>query len=319
MLKPSSSSSNRKNNCLEITSLSDVEALLKKFDLLEFQHRTNMLLQGWESTFLKKPKLLQIYPVCSRKDIDDEVEVVYDNNSGSEHCTDQSSEESSEWTNSESSKYSEDNFDYKRVQKRRKRNPVKKRYAKPHNYAPEEIPMKNSDLVNKTPENEDVSEISQKYRSKMGTKKSSSFDRGINVEATSARSQPSGVIPRGSEQSMDKNFFRETNGFDTNSNSNCAATNIIDVEDDQTSPSHVGQADVRNSGINRTSLSTSLSSRKKRFFSEEEKRTLAAGVKEYGEGRWTQILDSHPDIFVQRTNVNLKDLYRTMKRNGVRF
>eukprot|EP00592_Proboscia_alata_P015382 CAMPEP_0194394898 /NCGR_PEP_ID=MMETSP0174-20130528/124110_1 /TAXON_ID=216777 /ORGANISM="Proboscia alata, Strain PI-D3" /LENGTH=685 /DNA_ID=CAMNT_0039190747 /DNA_START=74 /DNA_END=2128 /DNA_ORIENTATION=- len=383
VLKPSSSPSNSEdrvligeNNCVEITSLSDVEALLKKFDLLAFQHRTNKLLQGWESAFFKKPKLLQIYPGCSRKDIDDEVEVVYDSSSGSEDCTDQTSEQlavlkpSSSPSNSEdgdlieenncleitslsdveailekfdllafqkrtnkllkalesaalskpkllqiypgcsrkhnddkgqagykntsigedsSQESFEDSFEYSSSdcssekvnnetrKKRRKKNPIKERCSRPRDHVSEVISTRNGNLVNETPESDDVSETSPKSRSIMGSKISSSLGRDIKVEVKSARKKTSGVMPKRSEQSMGGEFVRETNDFEKKSNSKSATTNIIDVGDDQSS------LFKQERGLKRKPSSFR---RKRRAFSEEEKRTLVVGVKEYGEGKW---------------------------------
>jgi len=53
-------------------------------------------------------------------------------------------------------------------------------------------------------------------------------------------------------------------------------------------------------------------------YSDEEKRCLLEGVKNYGVGRWVEILndDEYKEVFAKndRTNVNLKDLYRTLTK-----
>ncbi|KAL7464339.1 hypothetical protein ACHAXS_004669 [Conticribra weissflogii] len=53
-------------------------------------------------------------------------------------------------------------------------------------------------------------------------------------------------------------------------------------------------------------------------YSDEEKRCLLEGVKKYGVGKWVEILndDEYKDVFAKndRTNVNLKDLYRNLTK-----
>jgi hypothetical protein len=64
----------------------------------------------------------------------------------------------------------------------------------------------------------------------------------------------------------------------------------------------------------RTSVS---SSRKKRIrYTEEEKGALMEGVERFGLGAWKEILDYYKVVFKvnNRTNVNLKDLYRTLNK-----
>mmetsp|Transcript_15854 Transcript_15854/g.19288 ORF Transcript_15854/g.19288 Transcript_15854/m.19288 type:complete len:611 (+) Transcript_15854:120-1952(+) len=315
VLKPSSSPSNsedgdliEENNCLEITSLSDVEAILEKFDLLAFQKRTNKLLKALESAALSKPKLLQIYPGCSRKHNDDKGQAGYKNTSIGEDSSQESFEDCFEYSSSDCSSEKVNNETRK---KRRKKNPIKERCSRPRDHVSEVISTRNGNLVNETPESDDVSETSPKSRSIMGSKISSSLGGDIKVEVKSARKKTSGVMPKRSEQSMGGEFVRETNDFEKKSNSKSATTNIIDVGDDQSS------LFKQERGIKRKP--SSLRRKKRRFFSEEEKRTLVVGVKEYGEGKWKQILDSFPDTFAGRTSTNLKDLHRTMKRNGVKF
>lgn len=314
VLKSSSSPSNREdgdlievNNCLELTSLSDVEAILEKFDLLSFQKRTNKLLKGLESAALSKPKLLKIYPGCSRKHNDDKGPPGYKNTSIDEDSSQESFEDCFEYSLSDCSNEKVNNET--RI-KRRKKNPSKNRYSRLSDHVSEVTSTRNGDLVNESPKSDDVSETSPKSRSIMCSKISSSLGRDIKVEAKSARKQPSGVMPKRSEQSMGGEFVRGTNDFEKKSNSKSATTNIIDVGDDQSSL--FGQERE----IKRKASSLR---RKRRAFSESEKRTLVGGVKEYGEGNWKKILVSFPDTFVGRTSVNLKDLHRTMKRKGVKF
>lgn len=57
--------------------------------------------------------------------------------------------------------------------------------------------------------------------------------------------------------------------------------------------------------------------RRKRIpYSEEEKTALLDGVKKFGKGKWTEILDDNADLFAvnKRTNINLKDLYRNLTK-----
>ncbi|KAL7541796.1 hypothetical protein ACHAXR_011227 [Thalassiosira sp. AJA248-18] len=57
--------------------------------------------------------------------------------------------------------------------------------------------------------------------------------------------------------------------------------------------------------------------KKKRIpYSEEEKGALLMGVEKIGIGRWNDILDYYQDVFKvnNRTNVNLKDLYRNLTK-----
>ena len=42
---------------------------------------------------------------------------------------------------------------------------------------------------------------------------------------------------------------------------------------------------------------------------------LKAGLFKYGPGSWAKILREHGDILVNRTQVDLKDKWRNMKRN----
>lgn len=54
----------------------------------------------------------------------------------------------------------------------------------------------------------------------------------------------------------------------------------------------------------------------RRPFTQEEEGFLLEGVKTFGEGRWSLILESYP--FVNRTNVNLKDKWRNMQKKASR-
>ncbi|XP_040056207.2 telomeric repeat binding factor a isoform X1 [Gasterosteus aculeatus] len=59
----------------------------------------------------------------------------------------------------------------------------------------------------------------------------------------------------------------------------------------------------------------SNSGHKKRKWSEDETNNLKAGVKRFGEGSWSQIKAYYS--FEDRTNVNLKDRWRTLKKSNV--
>jgi hypothetical protein len=64
---------------------------------------------------------------------------------------------------------------------------------------------------------------------------------------------------------------------------------------------------------------SSNSKRKKRVpFTDEEKAALMEGVKQIGVGRWKEILECYDHVFKRnkRTNVNLKDLHRTLSSNA---
>ena len=57
--------------------------------------------------------------------------------------------------------------------------------------------------------------------------------------------------------------------------------------------------------------------RRKRIpYSEEEKTALLDGVKKFGRGKWNEILDDNADLYAvnNRTNINLKDLYRNLTK-----
>ncbi|XP_068745344.1 uncharacterized protein [Montipora capricornis] len=51
----------------------------------------------------------------------------------------------------------------------------------------------------------------------------------------------------------------------------------------------------------------------RKFWTAEETKLLEDGVKVYGEGNWTRILNAYN--FVGRTSVNLKDRWRTLRKN----
>ncbi|KAM8894861.1 telomeric repeat binding factor a [Spinachia spinachia] len=59
----------------------------------------------------------------------------------------------------------------------------------------------------------------------------------------------------------------------------------------------------------------SNSGHKKRKWSENETKNLKAGVKRFGEGNWSQIKAYYS--FEDRTNVNLKDRWRTLKKSNM--
>ncbi|KAI4307546.1 hypothetical protein L6164_030722 [Bauhinia variegata] len=59
-----------------------------------------------------------------------------------------------------------------------------------------------------------------------------------------------------------------------------------------------------------------ISRRRARKWSLLEEDTLRAGVQRFGKGYWKEILISYPDIFEERTEVDLKDKWRNMTRYG---
>ena len=60
---------------------------------------------------------------------------------------------------------------------------------------------------------------------------------------------------------------------------------------------------------------TGVKRRPNRWWSQEEVAVLKAGLFKYGPGSWAKILREHGDILVNRTQVDLKDKWRNMKRN----
>ncbi|TKY75476.1 Telomeric repeat-binding factor 1 [Spatholobus suberectus] len=56
--------------------------------------------------------------------------------------------------------------------------------------------------------------------------------------------------------------------------------------------------------------------RKKKKWSQLEEETLKTAVDKFGRGNWKLILNSHKDIFEERTEVDLKDKWRNMTRYG---
>jgi hypothetical protein len=57
-------------------------------------------------------------------------------------------------------------------------------------------------------------------------------------------------------------------------------------------------------------------STKKRPWSEEERDAVRDGVATHGYGEWVTILDAYQNVFDERTNVMVKDCWRTMVKNG---
>mgnify|MGYP002403720675 CR=1 FL=1 len=71
----------------------------------------------------------------------------------------------------------------------------------------------------------------------------------------------------------------------------------------------------RASTVGRKRMSSPSRFRRKRW-SEEEEQMLINGVKEYGEGKWAEILE-HYGFSAMRTNIDLKDKWRNLKKRGV--
>jgi hypothetical protein len=55
---------------------------------------------------------------------------------------------------------------------------------------------------------------------------------------------------------------------------------------------------------------------KRRRFTEEEMEAIRAGVRRFGEGKWTYIRINSGGVLLSRTNVNIKDCYRNMVKRG---
>lgn len=64
------------------------------------------------------------------------------------------------------------------------------------------------------------------------------------------------------------------------------------------------------------SASASKRGKKRIKYTDEEKRCLLEGVKRFGEGNWAEIREHYDDVYKVngRTNINLKDLYRTLTK-----
>jgi hypothetical protein len=71
----------------------------------------------------------------------------------------------------------------------------------------------------------------------------------------------------------------------------------------------------RASAAGRKRMSSPSRFRRKRW-SDEEEQMLINGVKEYGEGKWAEILE-HYGFSTMRTNIDLKDKWRNLKKRGV--
>ncbi|KAF3832446.1 hypothetical protein F7725_026111 [Dissostichus mawsoni] len=71
----------------------------------------------------------------------------------------------------------------------------------------------------------------------------------------------------------------------------------------------------KNTGSKNQSVNETLSSHRKTKWTEDETQRLIDGVKRFGEGNWSKI-KSHFS-FRERTNVNLKDRWRTMKNSKI--
>ena len=55
---------------------------------------------------------------------------------------------------------------------------------------------------------------------------------------------------------------------------------------------------------------------KRRKFTDEEKAAIKLGVEQFGTGRWVELKDFYSDVLGGRTNVQIKDCYRTMRKHG---
>ena len=51
---------------------------------------------------------------------------------------------------------------------------------------------------------------------------------------------------------------------------------------------------------------------------DEEVAALRAGVEKEGEGKWAAVLKAHPEVFLDRTAVDLKDKWRNLKGRATR-
>lgn len=70
----------------------------------------------------------------------------------------------------------------------------------------------------------------------------------------------------------------------------------------------------REVGANSSLIDSLLKRRTKRSWSAKEENVLWSSVKKYGKGKWKMILSMYPDVFVERSAVDLKDKWRNMSR-----
>ncbi|XP_062190309.1 uncharacterized protein LOC133893328 [Phragmites australis] len=61
--------------------------------------------------------------------------------------------------------------------------------------------------------------------------------------------------------------------------------------------------------------SSTLSHKTRKKWSEIQEKTLLEGVEKYGKGNWKDIKMAYPDIFEDRSTVDLKDKFRNMERH----
>jgi len=291
-----------RKNCWEITSMRDVETILKKFDLSAFQKRTTKLLKALESAALQKPKLLNIYPGCSRKFIDDVAQVGYKNTGSDKNSTFQESSEES----------FESSFPGCGNEKVNKITRKKSRKRRPSSHVSEESPTMNNDSVDEINESDDELEISPKFRLKKRTKRPSPINISRRVEAKSARNQTTGLLPKETK-------LNATNEFSSGTSSNSESSDTSVDDDDKDQFNSLFLDDKIQCTTKQKSSTASFPSRKRRRYSDVEKETLKIGVKKFGKGSWKEILLCYPNIFALRTRCNLKDLHRTMEKNGVKF
>ncbi|KAG8043996.1 hypothetical protein GUJ93_ZPchr0458g22431 [Zizania palustris] len=66
---------------------------------------------------------------------------------------------------------------------------------------------------------------------------------------------------------------------------------------------------------NKTNPSPTAAKKTRKTWSEIQEKTLLEGVKKYGKGNWKDIKMAYPDVFANRSTVDLKDKFRNMERN----
>ncbi|KAL5215853.1 hypothetical protein ABZP36_007254 [Zizania latifolia] len=66
---------------------------------------------------------------------------------------------------------------------------------------------------------------------------------------------------------------------------------------------------------NKTKPSPTAAKKTRKTWSEIQEKTLLEGVKKYGKGNWKDIKMAYPDVFANRSTVDLKDKFRNMERH----